>query len=414
MLIIVALLVTAVIASLSGKDNSAPTIADYLDGSGLPPYNEQLLELIESCFDACYYTDIEEPETLAAKTVSAYNEFCKSEIDEGDKDAVTLAIIDCYIYAIGDKYAFYRTEAESNDYTTDMSGSFVGIGITVSRNEIENTITVTSVEPNSPAQRSGMMVDDLIVAVDGSSIDDIGINEIVNKIRGEVGTAVTVTVLRGGERIQCEAIREKITETTVFTSYLVDGKVGYIRITGFKSNTAAQFISAVREVEASGASSVIFDLRGNPGGYLSAVTAMLSYLVPDGTTIASFSNSKQPIYASSGTELEETDHVLTIPSAVLCNSSSASAAELFCAAMRDYNEMSLLQATLVGTLTYKKGVMQTTIPFSDKSTLTLTTALYNPPSGTNFNEVGVTPDVTVGEGEDYIEKALDVLSPYTE
>jgi carboxyl-terminal processing protease len=190
-----------------------------------------------------------------------------------------------------------------------------------------------------------------------------------------------------------------------------DGKIGYIRITGFKSNTAEQFIEAVNAIEDAGAEGVIFDLRSNPGGYLDAVVTMLSYLVPTDTKIVSFSNGKAPIHASEGTELEKKDHTLSIPAAVLCNENSASAAELFTAAMRDYNDMGLLTATVIGTVTYKKGIMQSTIPFSNGASLTLTTALYNPPSDQNFHGVGVSPDVTIETGldEDYMAAALSAL-----
>ena len=138
---------------------------------------------------------------------------------------------------------------------------------------------------------------------------------------------------------------------------------------------------------------------------------MLSYLVPTDTKIVSFSSGKAPIHASEGTALENKDHTLSIPAAVLCNENSASAAELFTAAMRDYNDMGLLSATVIGTVTYKKGIMQSTIPFSNGASLTLTTALYNPPSDQNFHGVGVIPDVTIETGldEDYMAAALSAL-----
>ena len=386
-------------------------ISVLLSEAGLPDFNAGLVDLVESCFEDYYYQDIPERTVLAQKTVEAYNEFCRDGVNSEDIDEVTNAIIDCYIYAIGDKYGAYRTEDESDEFTTDMSGSFVGIGVAVLTSELEKTVEVTSVEEGSPAKNAGILPGDFIIAVDGSRIEEIGIDELLSRVRGTVGTSVTVTVLRGTEEIPFTMVREHITETTVALSYLEDGRVAYLKITGFKSNTDAQFIDAINKIEASGAEAVIFDLCNNPGGYLTAVVNMLSYLVPDGTPIVSFSSSKLPMCAESGkgSMYENTDHVFNLPSAVIVNGNSASASELFSHAMKDYNAMGILDSVVVGSLTYKKGVMQSTIPFSNGGTLTLTTALYNPPSGVNFNEVGVVPDVPVPDGEDPIEKALEIL-----
>ncbi len=403
------ILVFALLASLVSC-NFKKSVADYLLEEDLPEFDTELFYTIEACFNSYYYTELEDAETLCKKTVDAYYEFCAEDIDTSSKDEVTYALIDCYIYAVGDLYAFYRTADEAEDYTTDMSGSFVGIGVSVLCNYLENTILVSGVEIDSPADKAGITADDYIVAVNGELVTDLGVSEAINRIKGEVGTSVNVTILRGEEEISLDMIREQITETTVSYDFLDGGKVGYIKITSFKGNTASQFINAVNALEAAGVQSVIFDLRSNPGGYLSAVVSMLSYLVPTGTEIVSFSNGKSTIYATHGeTDEEPVDHVLSVPSVVLCNDSSASASELFAGAMRDYNDMGILKSTLVGEVTYKKGIMQTTISFKDNSTLTLTTALYNPPSKQNFHGVGVTPDILVNDGDDYIEIALEAL-----
>lgn len=374
----------------------------------IPKFNESLFGAIESCFNSYYYTELPDNETLAELTKNAYIEFC-SEIDVNSETEVTYSLIDCYIHAIGDKYAFYRSADESEEYTGDMSGNFVGIGVAVLRDDLQKTIFVNSVEPGSPAFKAGIMPDDYIVAVNGVRVSDVGPLDAVNMIRGEEGTEVTVTVNRSGTEILFTMTRARITETTVSYSFREENNVGLITITSFKANTASQFFDAINAMEAAEVSGIIFDLRRNPGGYLSAVSDMLSYLVPTGTPIASFSSSKKPIYATHGGKLEPADHVLSVPSVVICDETSASAAELFSAAMRDYNDMELLKCTVVGKTTYKKGVMQSTYYFKDESSLTLTTALYNPPSGINFNGVGVTPDVLVEDENKYNEVALSEL-----
>ena len=392
--------------SVLGKESVRYKLLEY----DLPEFNGELFGAIEICFTDYYYKDLENFETLAEKTYSAYNEFCRDMVNAESIDEVTLALIDCYIYAVGDRYASYRTAEESDEHITDMSGSFVGIGVSVISNSLESTIEVISTEVDSPAALAGIMQGDFIVAVDGVRIAEVGTSEAVNRIRGEIGTTVSVTVDRDGTEITFNIVRREITETSVFYKMLEGTKIAYIEITGFKANTANQFVTAINSAEADGAESIIFDLRNNPGGYVAAAENMLSYLVPDGTPILSFSSLREPLYAKSGTSTEPTDHALTVPSVVLCNENSASAAEIFISVMRDYDDMGLLDATVAGQVTYKKGVMQSTIDFTDKSTLTLTTALYYPPSGQNFHEVGITPDIFIENDEEFIEKALEIAA----
>ncbi|MBQ8380797.1 MAG: PDZ domain-containing protein [Clostridia bacterium] len=429
-LIIIGLIVAAAIVSLGKPDEEdggknentegdqsgenipeVKTVSYYFAEKGFEVFLPSYVDIIEDTFRRKYYKPDELPssEELAEGAASLYDEYCRGKVDETDHFEVTYALIDCMIETIGDKYAFYRTKEETEDYVTNMSGSFAGIGVDVLRNSLENTILIEAVHIGAPAESAGILPGDYIIGVDGLSINDIGAESVINKVRGEVGTTVSVTVKRGESSLTFEMVRAPLTETTVSTSYLEGGSVALIRITGFKDNTSEQFAEAVNEVESSGAKSVIFDLRGNGGGYLTAVSEMLSYLVPDGTPIASFTNGKGALFAYSGTDIEPTDHVLTLPSAVVVNENSASASELFTAAMRDYNDMELLESTVVGTVTFKKGVMQSTYDYSDGSSLTLTISLYNPPSGINFDGVGVSPDITVNEGEDFIEKALSAL-----
>lgn len=416
-LIIVSLNLTSCSFLLNNDNNDSEidpnSVAARLDNEAdVPDFNKGLFYAIETCFETYYYTDLPDNETLTSGTKNAFFEFC-AETDKTSPDEVTYALIDCYIYAIGDKYAFYRSADEYEEYSSDMSGSFVGIGVAVLRNDLEKTIFVTSVEPNSPASNAGILPDDYIVAVGGKRVTDIGTLDAINAIKGEEGTDVSVTVKRGENEITLTMTRARITETTVSYSVIDGTNFGYVKITSFKSNTASQFLNAIRALEEKNVSGIIFDLRKNPGGYLSAVSSMLSFLVPTGTPIASFSNEKEPIFATNGDIHETDDHVLYVPSVVICDGTSASGSELFAAAMRDYNDMGILKSTVVGQTTYKKGIMQSTIPFSDGSTLTLTTALYNPPLGQNFNGVGVSPDVFVADGEDYMKTAIEELTKLT-
>lgn len=384
------------------------------EDESIPEFNTTAFANVELCFNAYYYTDLPNNDVLVGKTKEAFGKFFQ-ELDKSDVDAVTHALIDCYIYAIGDNYSFFRNPDELEDYNADMGGSFVGIGVSVIRNDLENTIQVVGTEPDSPAESAGIKPNDYIIAVNGELISEIGARAAVDKIKGEVGTSVSVTVKRGEESITFNMIRAVISETFVTYEFIENTKIVYIKIKTFKgddeNNTALQFREAVSFAENNGAEGIIFDLCDNPGGYLHLVTDMLSYLVPTGTPIVSFSSDKNPIYAGNdGTSKNPYDHVLNLPSAVIVNGSSASASELFSGAMRDYNDMGTLDSTLVGQLTFKKGIMQSTVTFNDGSALTLTTALYNPPSGINFHGVGVSPDVTVENEDDFLSTALEEVN----
>ena len=149
-----------------------------------------------------------------------------------------------------------------------------------------------------------------------------------------------------------------------------------------------------------GAVAIVYDLRSNPGGYLSAVVKMLYRIAPKGTTVVSFSNDYAPEYK------DKTEASLSLPTVVICNESTASAGELFTAAIRDFETLGFFDVTIVGQKTYGKGVMQSTYSFTDSSSITLTVAYYNPPSGENYDGVGITPDVTV-ENNSELDSQLD-------
>ena len=412
-------------ASMDDEPFDKNTVASYLRKWGLPNFDRTILDAVEQVFELYYYKDIAEEREIARDTTNVFLDHYYDNIDLNDSRAVALALVDSMIFAIGDGYAYYRTADETQSYRDDMSGSFAGIGINIKRNDKENTILISSVIEVSPANDAGLLAGDYVVAVDGARVTEIGASSAVNMIKGEVGTTVKVTVLRDGVEIDYDIVRQRVEEETVKYSILENGTVGYVKITAFKSNTDDKFVEAIDALELAGVEAVIFDLRSNPGGYLDVCAAMLSYLVPTGTPISSFSSlktkptsgtEKQGLFATDGEDSEfeqDGDHVFSIPCVVLCNSSSASGAELFTAALQDYNEMELLTATVMGDVTYKKGVMQATKIFTDDSTLTLTTHLYNAPSGRNYNGIGVIPDIPLDSSSDYLIEALEYLGKIT-
>ena len=290
---------------------------------------------------------------------------------------------------------------------TDMSGKFGGIGVMVEYNDADESIMINTVYPGSPAEAAGVKVGDFIHAVDGKTVSELGYNNAVNYVRGEIGTTVELTLLRDGELVTVTATRAEVEEINVDYGIDEESNIGYVQIVSFKDNTFSQFKNAIDALEVAGVSGIIFDLRNNPGGYVDSVVSVISYLIPDGNTVMSYQyKGKDPIelVADDG----ETDHIVDLPFVVICNEYTASAGEIFTAAIRDYRNEGILNATIVGTTTYKKGIMQNSYyyPF-DPSTVTLTVAYYNPPCGENYHGIGVTPDRVVELDESGVDLQLN-------
>lgn len=388
--------------SLSYDNRSYDYVALYLDDWGISNFDIYKFTYFENAV-ANYYNYEISPESIldhAYTTAIYFLDNYYDTINLKDKTEVTDALLFSYANTIGDPYCVYREPETYENYNSDMSGKFGGIGVSIEYNQTKNTLLVTEINIDSPAERAGIKVGDYIVGVDGKSIGELGYPDIVYAVRGEIGTEVEITLLRGDETLVVTATREEVVDKTV-DYQITDGGYGYIRVSGFKENTYEQFAEAVKYMEENGAPGIIFDLRANPGGYLTTVCDMLSYLVPNGETIVSYKykNSSEIVIRSEDdvdpTTGELYDHVMTLPAVVICNEYTASAGEIFTAAIRDYKNDGLMSATVVGTTTFKKGIMQNTFLYNDSSSLTMTIAYYNPPGGVNYHGVGVTPDVVV-------------------
>ena len=367
--------------------------ASYLDEYGLPDFDRSKLREVERVYMNYYVDELGAPEDAARKTADIYFESFHENIDTGDRVAVTEAVIKSYIRSIGDKYSIYRSAEEYAGYDTEMSGTFYGIGVLVTRGD-GDVITVIDVYEDGGAEAAGIVKGDVIVSVAGKDVTEIGYDKAVNLIRGEEHTTVSVSVMREGVRIDFNVERKKVVEKSVNYSISED-KIGYIEITSFKDNTDELFKEAIDSLKEAGVVGIIYDLRANPGGYLSAVINALSYIAPDDATVVSFSNE----YARP--KKDNNAHEISLPSVIICDGETASAGELFTAAMRDFEtEYGHHDVTIVGERTYGKGIMQTTVTLSDKSTVTLTVAYYNPPSGVNYHGEGITPDRIVEPGTD--------------
>ncbi len=410
----------------SSSDQEYSYVWNYLVDFGVPSFNKAKFTWAESIFNSSFNLEGGLPKTYdhAKLTANAFLENYYDNIDINDKGAVTDALITCYVDAVGDRYSIYRTPVEQDDYSEDMSGKFGGIGVVIEYDHENETLMVTSVYIDSPAEKAGIMVGDYIVAVEGKTVDEIGYLNVVNLVRGDIGTNVTLTLLRGDTTLDVIATRAEVEDKNVAFEIL-EGNIGYVQIASFKGNTFNQFVEAIDILEEAGVSGYIFDLRNNLGGYVDSVEKIISYLIPTGHPIISYQfkghdlmvfeskddehpTKKDP--ENSSKPLTE-DHKISVPVTVLCNEYTASAGELFTAAMRDYNESGIIKAKIVGAKTYGKGVMQSQAEYYDGSTITLTVAYYNPPSGNNYHIDGITPNTIVENTLDADGYLVDMQLP---
>ncbi|MBO5879806.1 MAG: PDZ domain-containing protein [Clostridia bacterium] len=373
------------LANAAAEDNyKLDYVWNYLDEWRFPAFSAGKLKRVENLYKKYYYKEIPTSYEIALEVADIFVSESYNEIELTDSDKVTDAIITAYVAAIGDPYSYYRTADEYQNYTGNMSGTFVGIGITVVYTEETGVAEISGTVKDSPAEKAGILAGDVLVAVDGKMLSDIGYETAVDCIRGEKGTKVEITVLRGGEEITFSVTRAPIVDLSV-DYYITEEKIGYIDIDSFKLNTDELFIEAIDYMKENGARVIVYDVRNNGGGYLETVVNMLDYIASDKMTLASFSNNYDDPYVA------DDGHSLSIPSVVLCNEMSASASELFTSGIRDIGAIDGFEVAIVGKKTYGKGIMQNSYRMSDKSAVTLTVAYYFPPSGVNFDGVGIMP-----------------------
>ncbi len=326
-------------------------------------------------------------------------------------DALEASTINGYIAGIGDKYASYSTPSAYYELQQNYAGVILGAGFDAEEDG-SGYLTVTTVYKGSSAELNGVKVGDVITAIDGKSLLSMKSGQALERLSGEVGTRLALQLLRDGESISVNLIRQQL-EIESVTYRVVNDSIGYIQISTFNSKTAEQFTSALNTLTTVGAKALIIDVRQNTGGVTSALKPILNQFVPSAVaaTVEYADGSRKTLI-----ETDSTDS-LDLPVAVLVDSATASASELFAAVMRDE-----YGALLIGTNTYGKAVMQNTFAFSDGSALTLSVGTIYTRSGT-WNETGLKPDYSVelaagatpdtvdDDSDAQLQKAIEVLEP---
>lgn len=322
-----------------------------------------------------------------------------SDIDEGDLND---GILKGYVSGLEDKYSRYLTDEEYLAELSEDEGQSLGLGLTLTEDE-SGYIRIADIMPDSPVSDAGIRVGDVITLIDGVDVLAAGFDESVESMRGTEGSEINLTVRRGGIDKDYTFTRRSIEIVTV-TGEMLSGYVGYISISSFKKNTPQQFIETLERLTSNGAKALIFDVRDNAGGIVTALSDCLDPLLPEGViaTAEYKDGHTETLVYSDESELD-------IPIVVLVNKNTASSAELFAAALRDYGK-----ASLVGEKTYGKGVIQQTTKLDSGGAVVLTVAKYKTSLSECYDGVGITPDYAVEnidpEYDDQYMKAVEVAN----
>lgn len=390
-----------------------------------------LLAVLIGIYAACMITDSqivitnrgsgaqgEDQAVLDAESVSKINELAAYMnlyyYDEFDNETLQNGIYAGLVDAVGDKYSAYYTAEEYAESQVDTTGKYYGIGAGLRQDADTMVVTISKVYEGTPSDTAGLLAEDIILSVDDVDAASMEVSDLVKLIRGEEGTKVHMELYRPstGKYLSVDVERANVTLPSVDSEMLTE-TIGYIRIESFEEETAAQFETALAQLEASGMEALVIDLRYNGGGLLDSVVQILDDILPEGLLVYTedkYGNRQE--YNSDGKTY------IDIPLAVLVNQDSASASEIFAGAVKDH-----AYGTLIGTTTYGKGIVQTIFKLSDGDALKLTTAKYFTPSGSYIHGVGIEPDIELEyeylnpEGESYemqydnqIQKAVEVLN----
>ncbi|MDY6937425.1 MAG: S41 family peptidase [Cyanobacteriota bacterium] len=295
-----------------------------------------------------------------------------------------------------DPYTRFMDPEEFENMQIDTSGELTGVGIQLAQDEETDKLMVVAPIEDTPAFAAGIKAKDVIVAIDGQSTEGMTINEAVNLIRGRVGTSVTLTILRDeSQTIEFPITRARIEIHPVRYSYQTQqGGIGYIRLTNFSANAAEEMQEAIEDLESQNVEGYVLDLRSNPGGLLYASVEIARMWFDEGSIVSTVNRQGSiDLQKANGGALTDK------PLVVLVDGGSASASEILSGALQDND-----RATLVGTQTFGKGLVQSVRGLGDGSGLAVTIAKYLTPSGRDINEEGISPDIAIELTEEQREE----------
>ena len=284
-----------------------------------------------------------------------------------------------------DPHSSFMTKEGYKEMQVETKGEFGGIGIQIGMKE--NVLTVIAPIDDTPAAKAGIKAADKIVKIDGVSTHNMTLQDAVSKMRGAPKTAVTITIMREGwKEVKDFTLTREIIKIKSVKSKVLEEGIGYVKLTQFQEQSATDLAAALAKLKEEKITSLVLDLRNDPGGLLNSAIDVTSQFLPKGKLIVytkTRTGEKQEFFTGN-------DEHFTLPMIVLVNQGSASASEIVAGALKDWN-----RAVVLGTVTFGKGSVQTVIPLSDGSGLRLTTAKYYTPKGRSIQGTGITPDIVV-------------------
>lgn len=366
------------LAQSGGADEDAPLLSAAVQSK---------LERLKQAIDAYYYEDVDEEKLV---------------------DGLYKGLFE----GIDDPYSAYYTPEEYETMMISATASLSGIGAVLQQNPETMQVTINHVYEGSPAEKAGIQNGDQIIQVDDITAASMELSDLVTHIRGEKGTKVHLKLYRKGQSGYLEVdVKRDIVDVPTVSGEMLDDGIGYIQIAEFGEKTDKEFSDTVKALTKQGMTSMIVDLRDNPGGMLTSVTEILDQILPKGVIVwTEDKNGEKTEYTSDASCMD-------VPMAVLINGNSASSSEIFAGAIRDYE-----YGTLIGTTTFGKGIVQSIRQLADGSAFKLTSAKYFTPKGENIHGEGIEPDIELEyeylqpEDEKYdkmqdnqILKAIEVL-----
>lgn len=323
-------------------------------------------------------------------------------VGEYDETAAVDAALEGLVSGLGDRWSYYLTAEEYQAQNQRRTNQYVGIGVTVTY-EREDGLLIQEVTPGGPAEAAGLRPGQVITAVDGVSLAGDARFEGASMIQGEEGTTVSLEVLDTDGASRTVEVARASMDTDPVEYEMLEGDVGYVRLLNFYDNSSARLKEAVAELQTQGARALVFDMRDNGGGYLSQLTDMLDFLLPEGPIFITRDKAGREEITYSGASCVD------LPMVVLVNGNTYSAAEFFAAELQEWGV-----ARIVGEPTSGKGYSQQTFALPHGGAVAISTGAYFTGSGTSLIGTGLTLDQEVyqtGEGDAQLEAALELLKP---
>lgn len=313
-------------------------------------------------------------------------------LEEVDESKLTDDMLKGLMNGLDDDYAAYYTADEYKEIMNTTQGDYRGVGMIMQQYADTKEVLIVGVYEGTPAETAGIKAGDILEEVDDMVCTENDLNVIAAAIKNGEGDTVHMKLRRDDEEYEVDVEKAEI-EVPVVGGKMLEDNIGYIQIAQFTSLTSDQFAEYYKQLTDEGMTSLIVDLRNNPGGLLDSVVDTLRQILPEGMIV--YTQTKD------GTKKEYTcegETPISIPLVVLVNENSASASEIFAGAVHDHEI-----ATLVGTKTFGKGIVQQTFPFTDGSAIKMTIAKYYTPNGVCIHGEGITPDVEVEFPDDATE-----------